>query len=195
MPVAALIALAIIAVLLVLVCAALVEVFRQLNELRAVTQLDDRPIPLTLDARTRARRLPLPAPIAEAPQSAVVILSHECATCVAIAEELGREPLPTLWFTVVGGSRADSRVQRALAGQGDHRVDGLADVLRDELGVDVIPAVLTFEFGELRHAYAVSSTRQVNALMPTVFALGSRRAGPDPDAPPVPPVAVVHHRG
>jgi hypothetical protein len=172
----AIVAIVVLAAVLVVVCAALVEVFRQLNALRAITQLDDRPIPLTLskEALVNGRELSLPSEVADAPTAAVVVLSHDCATCVAIAEDLGAHPAPTLWFTMVGHD-GESRVSRALAAQREHLIPGLGELLRERLGLDVAPAVVVLEFGKLRHAYAVGSTRQVNALVPTVFELGSAR--------------------
>jgi hypothetical protein len=177
MPALAIVAMVGLAAVLVLVCAALVEVFRQLNDLREVTQLDDRPTPLTLprDALAGASAIPLPGELAETPVAAVVVLSPDCATCITIAQDLGGQPLPTVWFTVAGEDHGESRVRRSLAGQGDRLVAGLGDALRDRLGLDVAPAVVVFDFGKVRHAFAVGSTRQVNALVPTVFELRGAR--------------------
>lgn len=156
---------------LVLVCAALREVFRQLRDLREVTQLDDRPLPLTLSQAAQGEQalVGLPVEANRSPTAALVVLSETCATCLAIAESYGDEVIPNAWFTVADAAAdAPSRVRRSLAPQRTHLIPGLAEQLRAQMGLEVVPAVLILNSGRLDRAYAISSVRQVGQVLPPV---------------------------
>lgn len=165
----ALIAVCVLATVLVFVCAALVEVFSQLRDLREVTELDDRASPLTLaeDAERDASALGLPEGLVEAPRAAVILLSSSCAVCGAIAKEIGSSVVPTVWYATADDDPR-SRVTAALVHQEDRLLPDMGERLRMEMGIDIVPSMLLFEAGTLRHAYAVGSVRQARAVIPAV---------------------------
>jgi hypothetical protein len=165
----------------VIACAAaLVEVFKQLAELREALNLRDEPIPLGVKAgELRTDEIGLPGEIAAEPKAIVVFLSTRCATCLTVAEAFRGGSPATVWFVLPSlptpstllDLLADSRM-RVILDEGDE--------IANRVGVNVTPMVLTTSFGDVIRAQAVSSARQVLSMVPTVFA---RRSAPQASTP------------
>jgi hypothetical protein len=157
-----------LAVVVALCCAALVEVFRQLAEMRRMLDLDDAPVPIALQTGVRAGDVGLPTKLAEAPASIAVFLSPRCATCLAIAEAFRGGAPATVWFVVPSTPHPEDLLTM-LSASADRIVLDENDAIADAIRLKVTPAVLTTSFGQITRAQAVSSPRQVMGLIPTVF--------------------------
>jgi hypothetical protein len=159
--------------LVVVVCAAaLVEVFRQLAELRRTLNLQDQAIPLNLrSGEFRADEIGLPPELALEPKSIVVFLSEKCATCLTIAEAFRGGSPATVWFVLPSPPRP-AGLLATLAHSAPRVVVDEYDEIANNLGLHVTPAVLTTFYGEITRAQAVASPRQVLGLIPTVAPLG-----------------------
>lgn len=152
------------------VCAAaLVEVFRQLADLRSALNLEDEPIPLSLKGgEVTAEGIGLPSAIAREPAALVIFLSDKCATCLVIAEAFRGGSPATVWFVVPESPGASALIDM-LSDSLSRVVIDKNDAVADSLALRVTPSVLTTSFGEITRAQAVSSARQVLSMLPTVF--------------------------
>lgn len=158
-----------LAVLVALCCTALVEVFRQLEELRRSLNLEDLPIPLALKRRDlHAKDVGLPAQLAEAPAAVVIILSARCTTCLAIAEALRDGTSTSVWFVLPTPPHPD-HLLRTLSQSADRVILDEDEAIVGALDLRITPAVLTLSFGEIKRAHVVSSPRQLASLVPTIY--------------------------
>ena len=152
--------------------AALVEVFRQLTELRGTLNINDEPIPLGLKAgERRTDEIGLPSELAVEPKAIVVFLSTKCATCLTIAEAFRGGSPATVWFVLPSPPEPTDLIEGGRSQSVDRVIVDADSEIADKLGLNVTPAVLTVSYGEITRAQAVSMPRQVLALIPTVFPL------------------------
>lgn len=158
-----------LAVPVALCCTALVEVFRQLAEIRRSLNLEDLPTPLALRNRgLDVKDIGLPAQLTEAPAAIVIVLSARCTTCLAIAEALRVGTPTSVWFVLPTPPHPD-HLLRTLSQSADRIILDENEVIVDAIDLRVTPAVLTLSFGEITRAHAVSSPRQLMSLVPTVL--------------------------
>lgn len=149
--------------------AALVEVFRQLAELRAVLNLKDEPNPIGLKAgELYADEIGLPKEIATQPEAIVVFLSPKCATCLTIAEAFRGGSPATVWFVLIS-LPAPATLMEALAESAERVILDEDDAIADRIHLHITPSVLATSFGKITRAHAVSSARQVLGLIPTTI--------------------------
>jgi len=172
--------------LLVLVCllgalvfvqlGALVELFRQVQQIREFLDLEDRPAQLDLG---KARGLPasavgLPTPLDDARSAVVLFLSNKCATCRSIGAALKGAVPQTMWLVVESLSSddadADAFVQEFQL-SGERTLVDPAGRIAARLGLDITPSAIVVEDGRLHQAKTVPSSRQMFAMLPVVYAL------------------------
>lgn len=167
MQIVALLASSVGLLLSVVICAALVEISHQIGELRAVLNLQDTAIPMSLpDAKLSAADVGLGI-LTHAPHAIVVFLSPRCGTCLSIADTFRGGTPDTVWFVVPGDD--DSEVLRvALADSSSQVIPDNTGAIAEGVGINVTPAVLTLQYGELLRVQAVSSARQVLSMVPIV---------------------------
>jgi hypothetical protein len=162
-----------LAVVLAVVCAALVEVFRQLAEIRASLNLDDRALPLgLLNMDVSVTEIGLPEELATAPEVIVVFLSTKCATCLSIAEAFRGGAPSSVWFALQSDEAGLTKLTAPLERSSDRIVADVGGKIASRIGLDVTPSVLTVQYGQIVRAQAVSSVRQVLAAVPVVAAIG-----------------------
>jgi hypothetical protein len=156
--------------LIVLACAAaLVEVFRQLSEIRGAINLMDEPIPLNLKSgELRTDDIGLPGELAVEPQAIVIFLSLKCSTCLTVAEAFHGGSPATVWFVIQSSPRS-SMLSQMLADSAERVIFDEDDQIAMRLGLNVTPSVLTTSFGEIMRAQGVSSARQVLNMVPTLL--------------------------
>jgi hypothetical protein len=167
----------VLSAVVVVTAAAMVEVFRQLKEMRTMLALDDLPVPLDLrEAKIQPADLGLQALSPSVPQAIIVVLSAKCSTCVAIAQSFAGGAPSSVWFVIqaVGGSAED--MITVLSSSRDRLVVDPDGRLCERIGLQVSPSVLTVRWGEVVRAEAVSSVRQVLSLVPVVTPIGSQVA-------------------
>lgn len=150
---------------------ALVEVYRQLAEIRVALRLDDLPMPLALGrGELTASAIGLPHELAIAPEAIAVFLTTTCATCLMVAEMFRGGSPGTVWFVV---PQSDSDLATALEASSDRIVLDPDGAIAERAGLNVAPSVLTIRYGDVVRAQAVSSPRQVMSLVPAVTPRGS----------------------
>jgi hypothetical protein len=156
-------------------CAAMVEVFRQLAEIRAVLNLQDLPTPLALKAgELQTSAVGLPRDLVTEPQAIVVFLSPKCATCLSVAEAFRGGSPSTVWF-VLSSPPTPTNLMETLADSAERVILDENDVIAESIDLNVTPSVLTVSWGEITRAQAVSTPRQVLGLVPTVAPRGIAR--------------------
>lgn len=169
------------AVLLVLCCllgvvvfielGALVELFKQVEQIRGELSLVDVPTELDLG---RAHGMPatavgLPAPLDTQRKALVLFLSTKCATCSSIAAAF-RGAIPSaMWVVVepVVDAEGDTFVQ-SFELAGDRTIIDYGGGIANRLGLDVTPSALHIENGRMKRAQTVPSSRQAFAMVPQV---------------------------
>jgi hypothetical protein len=153
--------------------AALVEAFRQLAELRDTLKIHDEPIPLRLKAgELRIDEIGLPPELGAEPKAIAIFLSTKCATCLTIAEAFRGGSPGTVWF-VLPTPPTPTELLGTLSQSAERVIVDENSDIADSLGLNVTPSVITTSYGEITRAQAVSTPRQVLALIPTVFPLDS----------------------
>lgn len=168
----ALIAVAVLALLVALLFAALVEMFRDIRQMRDAVGILDRPLPVELGAvdGTPPSAYGLPRGLDHAASAIVLFLSERCGTCHMLASALPRALPPELWVVVEGRtveSTAAFLDRYALSAGGEGQV--IADPegeIAGRIGLQTTPLGFRVEGGVFIHATSVPSSRYLNSIMP-----------------------------
>ena len=153
----------------VVTCAAVVELFRDLEQVRQLSGYVDTPGEVELPSAV-GRSLPalgFPDTWADH-EGLVVVLSPTCAMCYALGEHLARDPEDAARVLFTNGSRRDLDrfcAETGLAPDGVLFDDG--GRVADTLGLRLSPAALVVEGGLLTRAASVPSPRALRSLLPT----------------------------
>lgn len=163
----------ILAVVLLVVVSALVELFQQVQQIRGYLDMVDRVTPLDLGRSkgVSASAVGLPAALDTADRALVLFLSDKCGSCRTIAATLAGGALPptlTLLIEPMGDSTASIADEFELVGERvlvDH-----GERIATLLGLDIFPAAVLIERGRLEAAQTVPTPRQLYAALPIVQA-------------------------
>lgn len=157
------------AVVVAISAAALVEVFRQLADIRTALDLQDEPMPLGVKSgELRTDDVGLPREIAIEPQALVVFLSGKCLTCLAVAESFRGGSSETVWFVLTGVPVPASLIEM-LSESAERVIIDENDAIAARIGMHVTPAAFITTYGEITRAFAVTTPRQVQRMIPAVF--------------------------
>jgi hypothetical protein len=158
-----------LAFVLAICCGALVEVFRNLRDIRTVLNLEDEPTPMELATRElELGDLGFAPALESEPEAIVVFLSSKCGTCRTIAEAFRGGAPETVWF-VLSGTPEPTPLLETLAHSLERVIVDIDDEVANRIGVHVTPSVLTLSYGRVTRAQAVSSARQVLRMIPIVL--------------------------
>ena len=168
----ALIAVGLLALLVALLFAALVEMFRDLRQIRDALGILDRPLVVDIGAvaGTRPSAYGLPSVIDSMSSAIVLFLSDRCATCHAIAAGLPRPLADELWVVLyprdeaAAGEFLDRYGLRDDAG-GQVLID-LESRIGTAIGLDATPVAFRVENGLLSSASTVPSSRYLSSILP-----------------------------
>lgn len=165
-----------LALVTAIVCSALVEVYRQLAEIRTALHLEDLPRSLALrPGELQAADIGLPATLSDEPEAIAVFLTTSCSTCLMVAEIFRGGAPSTVWFVI---PHVDSQLSATLSGSSDRIVFDDDGAIAERAGLNVAPSVLTIRFGDVVRAHTVSSPRQVLSLVPSVLPRGREISEP-----------------
>lgn len=152
----------------VVTCAAVVELFRDLEQVRQLSGYVDTPGEVDLPSAV-GRDLPgLGFPDSWAGHDGlVVVLSPTCAMCYALGEHVARDPAPAVRVLFTNGSKRD---HTRFCAETDLPPDGVlfdeGGRIADALGLRLSPAALVVEAGVLARAASVPSPRALRSLVP-----------------------------
>lgn len=160
-----------LAVGMFLLFGALVEVYRQVDQIRTYLRLIDEEIPIDLGAAAGlpATAIGLPAAVGEEPSTLVLFLSNKCTACRSIARAFNGVIPPSLWVVVepVFDHEADAFIAEHRLG-GERLIVDHGGQIAERLRLDVTPSVLFVEGGKLERASSVASSRQLFSMLPLV---------------------------
>jgi hypothetical protein len=178
-------AVGLLAALVFVLFGALLELFRDVRQLREAAGILDRPLNVDIGAVTNdsPSKVGLPAALDTAASAIVLFLSDTCATCRVLAASLN-EVVPPGLCIVVEARDANSATQflktyglNANAADGMVRVD-VAREIAGKLGLDTTPVAFRIENGRFVSAATVPSARYLFSILPTPLKLNrSRQSG------------------
>lgn len=168
----ALIAVAVLALLVALLLAALVEMFRDIRQMRDAVGILDRPLPVDLGpvAGSAPSAYGLPRALDHASSAIVLFLSERCGTCHTLASALPRALPSELWVVVEGRTMESTSAfleRYALSANGDGQVipDPEGEIAH-RIGLQTTPLGFRVEDGVFTYATSVPSSRYLNSIMP-----------------------------
>jgi hypothetical protein len=169
----ALIAAGCLALLVFVLFGALLEMYRDVRQLRDVAGILDRP--LDVDVKTIAGTKPsaygLPHSLDSAASAIVLFLSEHCGTCRSLAAGLQKPLPPGLWVVVDvkdPRSASDFLGAQAITGlfpEGRIIVDPAGEIVH-RIGLDTTPVGLRVQNGLLASATTVPSSRYLTSILP-----------------------------
>jgi hypothetical protein len=178
----ALISVAVLALLVALLFGALLEMYRDIRQLRDAVGILDRPLAVDLGAvaGTRPSAYGLPSALDSAAAAVVLFLSDRCETCRVLATGLQRPLPPGLWVVLEASTSTSAADFLQTHGLSATLADGriILDVARDiagRLGLDTTPVGIRLQDGVLTAATTVPSSRYLQSILPEPLRL--RRAG------------------
>lgn len=183
-------AVGVLALLVFVLSGAVIELYRDVRQLREVAGILDRPLDVDLGDVEGAppSRFGLPETLDSAASALVLFLSERCGTCRALAARLdGRLP-DRLW--VVLEARGPDAAAEFLESYDltPHAADGRLLVDADEriaesIGLDTTPVGFRVENGRITSATTVPSGRYLSSIVPKPVSLGRSTTPSRPDTP------------
>ena len=167
------ISVAVLALVVFVLCGVVLELFRDVRQLRDAAGILDRPLDIEIGtvAGATPSSLGLPGVLDSAPSALVLFLSDRCGTCRSIAAGLGGRLPPLVWI-VLEARNAESAATfvesyEMASSTGDGRV--LVDAggaIAGRIGLDVTPAGFRVEDGRIASATTVPSKRYLLSIVP-----------------------------
>jgi len=177
-----LIVVGLLALLVALLFAALVEMYRDIRQVRDALGILDRPLNVDIGEAAGARpsQFGLPRALDSAGSALVLFLTERCATCHTVAAGLPKPLPPALW--VVFEARSEESAAALLERFGltefvahGHVITDVEGEITGRLDLHIAPAGFRVEDGFFTYATSVPSTRYLKSILPETFRL--REAG------------------
>lgn len=168
-----LIVVGVLALLVAVLFGALVEMYRDLRQVRDAMGILDRPVNIDLGAAAGAHpsEYGLPRALDSAGTALVLFLTERCATCHSVAAALPRPLPPTLW--VIFEARSEESAAALLEQYGlteftahGHVVTDVDGEIGRRLDLHIAPAGFRVENGRFTYATSVPSTRYMKSILP-----------------------------
>ena len=177
-----LIAVGLLALLVAVLFSALVEMYRDLRQVRDALGILDRPLNIDIGEAAGAHpsQFGLPRALDSAGAAIVLFLTERCTTCHAIAAGLSRPMPPDLWIVFEARSAESAAAVLERYGLTELASDGrvIPDIqgeIGGRLDVRIAPCGFRVENGRFTYATTVPSTRYLKSILPETFRL--REAG------------------
>ena len=162
-----------------------IELFRDVRQLREINGILDRPLEVDLGAvaGTYASAHGLPLALDSAASAIVLFLSDRCATCHALAGGFNGMLAPALWVVLEARSpqSADEFLARyalTAASTGGRLVVDVAGRAAESIGLRTTPVGFRVEDGRLASATTIPSRRYLTSILPNRVRLERPAANP-----------------
>lgn len=173
MATALMLAVGVLALLVFLLFAIVVELYRDVRQLREVAGILDRPLEVDLGdvTGTSPSAHGLPAALDSAASAIVLFLSDRCGTCQALAAGFRGVLPPELWVVLEAATpRATEEFlashRLTAAGTGGRLLVDAAGKIAERIGLRTTPVGFRVENGRLVGATTVPSTRYLSSIIP-----------------------------
>jgi hypothetical protein len=178
-------AVGVLALVTFVLCGVVIELFRDVRQLREVNGILDRPLDVDLEdiAGTLPSTHGLPRALDSAATAIVLFLSDRCATCHALAGGFNGVLAPGLWLVLEARSAQSAeeflaRYQLTAAGTGGRLVVDVAGRVAESIGLRTTPVGFRVHDGRLMSATTVPSRRYLTSILPNRVRLERSRATP-----------------
>jgi hypothetical protein len=172
------IAVAILAVLVFVLSGVVLELFRDVRQLRDAAGILDRPLSVDIGsvAGSRPSEHGLPVELDSSHAALVLFLSDRCGTCRSIAAGLDRQLPRELWIVLEAQSPMSARKfvesydLTSMVGEGRLLLD-VDGAIAGRIGLDTTPVGFHVEGGRLVRATTVPSRRYLLSILPQPLSL------------------------
>ena len=169
----AILAVGVLSLLVFVLFGALVELYRDVRQLRDVAGILDRPLDVDIGpvARSQPSAYGLPSHLDGQAAALVLFLSDRCGTCNALAASFNGSPAPGLWVVVEAGNADEAAAfldrynLTPQAATGKVIVDVAGQIAR-RIGLTMTPVGFRVKNGQLTDATTVPSTRYLVSVLP-----------------------------
>ena len=165
-----LIAVGVLALVVFALFGALLELYKDVHQLRDAVGILDRPLNVDIGkvAGTDPSQYGLPEPLDGAASALVLFLSEKCATCRTLAGSFDRSLPFGLW--VILESRSEGSAEAFLEHYNLNSMSRIsvdvAGEIAGRLGLDTTPVGFRIENGRLSSATTVPSIRYLKSILP-----------------------------
>jgi hypothetical protein len=172
------IAVAILALIVFVLCGVVYELFRDVRQLRDAAGILDRPLDVDIGAvcGTRPSSYGFPEALDSTPSALILFLSDRCGTCRSIAASLDRQLPPMLWIVLEARSAESaasfisSHEMASMSSDGTLIVD-VGGTIAARIGLDATPVGFRLQDGRLVNATTVPSMRYLKSILPKPITL------------------------
>lgn len=170
-----LIAVGLLSLLLFVLFGALLELYRDVRQLRDVAGILDRPLNVDIEplVGTAPSEYGLPEPLDSASSALLLFLSERCLTCRIIASSLD-ESLPSgLWVVAEMRNAETAKEFRAITNliTDDRVIFDIGGEIAGRMRLNTSPVGFRIENGRFVSATTVPSTRYLFSILPTPLGL------------------------
>jgi hypothetical protein len=166
-------AVGVLALLVFLLFGIVIELYRDVRQLREVAGILDRPLEVDLGdlVGTKPSSHGLPGALDSAPSAIVLFLSDRCATCHALAAAFGGALPPGLWIVLEAANPGAAQKFLASLGLNAASAEGrlcvdAAGSIAERIGLRTTPVGFRVDNGRLAGATTVPSTRYLSSILP-----------------------------
>jgi hypothetical protein len=171
----ALIVAGVLALVVAALFAALIELYKDIQQLRDAVGLLDRPMAVALGRMVGARpsNVGLPRALDDASAALVLFLSDRCGTCRQLANGLSHPLVEQLWLVLEARSPESGTafLSKYRLNDDPQVVSDFDGAIAHALGLETTPVAFRIEHGRFVSASTVPSSRQLNASLPKVIRL------------------------
>ena len=175
----ALAAVVIVGLLVFLMVGALIELHRDVHQLREISGVLDTPLEVDVEPVSGGppSEFGLPKPLDAAQSALVLFLSESCSTCRALAAYVGKQLPSNLWVVIEGRTESSARAFLEHYFETDptlhpRRVQVDVDgAIAGHLGLNTTPVGFHIENGQFTRATTIPSTRYLDTVLPNPIQL------------------------
>lgn len=178
-------AVGVLALLTFALCGVVIELFRDVRQLREISGILDRPLDVDLEdvAGTSPSVHGLPAALDAAPSAIILFLSDRCATCHALAGGFNGLLAPGLWVVLEARSHQSAeeflaRYELTATSTGGRLLVDVAGRIAESIGLRTTPVGFRVQNGRIVSATTVPSKRYLTSILPNRVRLERSTATP-----------------
>lgn len=168
------VAVGLLSLVVFLLFGAVIELYRDVRQLREASGILDRPLDVDIGevAGANPSKYGLPETLDSAASAIVLFLSDRCGTCHTLASGFGGSLPSGLWVVLEASTPAAAEEFLASYGLSPETTDGrllvdVAGAIAERLGLRTTPVRFQVDGGRLTGATTVPSRRYLSSILPT----------------------------